>query len=315
MGSPVRHVKPANVHGRHAMMQGVDWNDLRHFLAAYRAGSLAGAARELGCEYTTVGRHIVALETSLATTLFVRTPDGLTPTPAATELFPLAEQIERAAAEITMRAAGHDERAEGTVRVTCPEGFSAYIVDQLGELRTRHPQLVVEVIADIRPLDLARGEADIALRMSPTTQPDLVSRTLCEMPWRLFAAPAYLERHGVPRLDDLRGHDIVGYDDSLAHVPGAQWLAAHAGDATVTFRGNSLRAILDAAAAGLGLTVLPHFFASREPRLRLVAPDVLGKRTLTIVSHPDLKKVARVRLVHDALTAAVLRDHARGVFG
>lgn len=298
------------------MMRGVNWDDLRHFLAAFRARSLAGAARELGCDYTTVGRRIASLEAALATTLFVRTPDGLTPTAAANELLPLAEQIERSASEIAVRAAGHDERAEGVVRVTCAEGFSAYVTEQLAELRARHPELVVEVIADIRPLDLARGEADIALRMSPTAQKDLVARTLCEMPWRMFAAHAYVERRGAPStVDDLRGHEVVGYDDSLAHVPGARWLAAHAAGATVAFRGNSMRAVLDAAAAGLGLTVLPHFLASREPRLRTLAPDILGSRTLSIVAHPDLNKVARVRVVIDAMVVAVLRDHAHGVFG
>lgn len=69
-------------------------------------------------------------------------------------------------------------------------GFSAYIVDQLVELRALHPKLVVEILEDLRPLDLARGEADLALRMSPTTQRDLIERTLCVMPWRMFATKA-----------------------------------------------------------------------------------------------------------------------------
>jgi DNA-binding transcriptional LysR family regulator len=110
-------------------------------------------------------------------------------------------------------------------------------------------------------------------------------------------------------------HDVVGYDNSLAHLPGAAWLAAHTANATITFRGNSLRAILDAVGAGLGLSVLPHFFASRDPRLQPLAPDVLGTRTLSVVVHPDLKKVARVRVVIDWLVAAIGRDHAAGVFG
>ena len=70
----------------------MDWDDLRYFLAAYRRGSLSAAARELGCEYTTVGRRVAALEAALGTTLFTRAPEGLKPTPAATELVPLADQ-------------------------------------------------------------------------------------------------------------------------------------------------------------------------------------------------------------------------------
>lgn len=294
----------------------MNWDDLRHFLAAYRARSLAGAARELGCEYTTVSRRLGALETALSTTLFIRTPDGLTPTRAAEDVFALAEQMERTAAEIAVRAAGYDERVEGAVRVTCPEGIGVYVVDQLAELRARHPQLVVEVVSDMKMLDLVRGEADIALRVGETTSRDLVVRALCEVTWRMFASEAYVARRGVPaRVDALAGHDLIGYDESLARAPGAQWLAEHAGDAKIVFRGNSLHALLDAAAAGLGLVVLPQFAASRDGRLRAVAPDILGTRTLSLVMHPDLRKVARVRVVADALVAAVLRDQARGVFG
>jgi DNA-binding transcriptional LysR family regulator len=292
------------------------WDDLRYFLEAYRQRSLAGAARTLDCEYTTVGRRIAALETALSTTLFVRTPDGLAPTAAATDLMPLAEQVERSALAIALRAAGHDQRVQGVVRVTCPEGFSAYVVDQLAELRARHPEIVVEIIADVRPLDLTRGEAEVALRMSPTAQPDLVTRTLCVMNWRMAASADYVARRGVPSpVEDLRGHDVVGYDDALGHVPGARWLAAHGDGATVVFRGNSLHAVLDAASVGLGLTVLPHFLVTREPRLQVVAQDVLGTRTLSIVVHPDLQKVARIRAVLDFLGAAITRDHARGTFG
>jgi DNA-binding transcriptional LysR family regulator len=186
----------------------------------------------------------------------------------------------------------------------------------LVELRARHPDLVVEIITDVRSLDLGRGEADLALRMNPTTQRDLVTRTLCDMPWRMFASPAYVARWGKPSpASDLRGHEIVGYDAPLAHVPGARWLDEHAHGARVVFRGNSLRAVVEAAAAGLGLTVLPHFLASRTGGLELLASDVLGTRTMSIVVHPDLVQVARVRVVIDFLVEAVLRDHAAGVFG
>lgn len=98
-------------------------------------------------------------------------------------------------------------------------------------------------------------------------------------------------------------------------MPGALWLAQHAKGASVVFRGNSLRAVVDAAVAGLGLTVLPHFLASREPRLQLLAPDVLGTRELSLVVHPDQRKAGRIRVVLDFLVAVIQRDHAGGVFG
>lgn len=294
----------------------MDWDDLRFFLAAHRGGSLAAAARELGCEYTTVGRRLAALERDLGTKLFTRTSDGLEPTPAAAELVPLAVDVERATRAIEARAAVHDERVEGAVRVTCPEGFSLYLVDRLAELRARHPGLTLEIVTDVRPLDLGRGEAEIALRMGAEPSPDLVTRTLATMPWRMFASPDYVARRGAPSpVTDLRGHDVVAYEAPLAHVPGARWLDAHGEGANVVLRGNSMRVVVDAAAAGVGLTVLPCFLARKSGGLTELAPDELGARALSLVVHRDVVGVARVRAAIDFLVEAVRRDHAAGLFG
>jgi DNA-binding transcriptional LysR family regulator len=290
----------------------VDWNDLRHFLAAYRQRSLAGAARELRCEHTTVGRRLAALEAALGTRLFTRTPDGLAPTAAADELCPLAVEVERQIQAIERRAAGHDQRVEGVVRVTASEGFTPYVIQQVAALRARHPGLRVEVLSENRALDVARGEVDLALRMAPTTHRDLIVRKLCELPWTMYASDAYVARRGVPApIDDLRGHDVVGFDDALATVPGATWLAAHGAGATIVFRGNSLLAVAAAARIGMGLTVLPCQVAEAEPGLRRLAPDVLGTRTLSLVVHPDLARVARVRAVMDFLAEVIARDRAQ----
>jgi DNA-binding transcriptional LysR family regulator len=125
----------------------------------------------------------------------------------------------------------------------------------------------------------------------------------------LFASAAYIARLGEPSpTGDLRGHEIVGYDAPLAHVPGARWLDDHAEGASIVFRGNSLRAVVDAAVAGLGLTVLPHFLASRTPGLVLLAPEVLGTRTLSVVVHPDL---VHGRVPHSSVFSESPRPNSR----
>lgn len=288
----------------------MDWNDLRHFLAVYRQRSLAGAARELGCEYTTVGRRIGALEETLGTRLFTRARDGMSPTPAADSLMPLAESVERATQAIERRIGGLDERIDGTVKVTCPDGFDSYLVTQLQELRARHPELRVEIVADFRTLDLLRGDADIAVRMTATTQPDLLVRKLCDIKWLMFASDAYVERHGVPSpIENLRGHEIVGFGPKFVRSPGTVWLDAHQEGATVACRCNTLHAVVQATQAGIGLTVIPQHLGTLA-KLRLLAPDVLGSRSISLVVHPDLAKVARIRTVMTFLADAILRDHA-----
>jgi DNA-binding transcriptional LysR family regulator len=278
----------------------MDWNDLRYFLAVRRAGTLAGAARALKVEHSTVSRRLSALEDALGAKLFLRGPDGFSPTPAGDRLLPLAESMEAAVTAIDRQVAKGDERVEGTVRLTTSEVFSGFVVKRLGPLRERHPDLIVEVLSGNQAFDLSRGEADLAIRVMNTTDPELVVRKIVECGWAMYAAAGYLERRGAPASPEaLAGHDVISFDETMARVPGALWLAAHGAGANVVLRGNSIMAVLNACLAGLGLTVLPCHLGDVEPTLVRVAPQVLGTRPMFLVVHPDMARVARVRVVMD----------------
>jgi len=290
----------------------VDWGDLRFFLAAARATSLGGAARALGVEHTTVSRRLAALEETLGAKLFVRTPEGLSLTAAGHEVLPMAEEVERATQAISRAAFARDQRIEGTVRVTTSEAFSGFLVKQFAELRDRHPGLLIEVLMANHPLDLSRGEADLAIRIMKTTQRDLMVKKIMDAGWSMYAAEGYVARRGVPASpDSLAGHDVVGYDDAMSGVPGAQWLNAHAAGANLVLRGNSLISVFNAVIAGFGISVVPCFLADVEPTLRRLTPNVLGSREVTLVVHPDMAKVARVRAVIDFLTEVACRERTR----
>jgi DNA-binding transcriptional LysR family regulator len=287
----------------------LDWNDLRHFLAVAHAGTLAGAARELGVEHTTVGRRLAALETALAAKLFTRGPDGFALTAAGTEILALAEQMAKNADAIARRAAGDDGRIEGNVRLSTSEALSGYVVRQLGALRERHPALTVEILSGNRAFDVMRGEADMALRIREIEDSDLVVRKVAVAGWALYAAPTYLARKGTPATpEDLDGHDVIDFDATLGEVPGALWLKEHAKGATVVTRGNSIIAVLNAATFGMGLATLPCFLGDAETALTRVSDERVGTRNVFLVVHPDLARVARVRAVVDHIVEAFTRD-------
>ena len=246
-------------------MHSFDWNDLRYFLAVCRAGTLAGAARDLRVRHSTVGRRLEALEQALGVSLFTRTPDGFVLTEAGAGIRPLAEEAERAAVAIERQVAGGDQRIEGAVRLTTSEAFSGFLVRRLAALHERHPDLMVEVLAGNRFFDLTRGEADLALRIAATTQPDLICKRIGSAGWSVYAAAGYLARRGMPAsLDDLSGHDVIGFDEIHGPGAGALWLADHAGGAEVVMRGNSIVAVLNAAIVGMGIAILPCFLATRS---------------------------------------------------
>jgi DNA-binding transcriptional LysR family regulator len=289
----------------------LDWNDFRYFLAIARAGTLAGAARELGVEHTTVGRRLAALEAALGARLFLRGPDGLVATSAGREVLPLAEQIAAGVEAIERRVSGDDGRIEGLVRLSTSEALSGYFVRTFTALRERHPKLLVEILSGNHASDLLRGEADLAVRARPVTEPDLVARKLACAGWSLYASPEYVARKGAPlAAEDLRGHDVVAFDVSMSNVPGALWLQEHAEGTNVIMRGNSIVAALNAAICGMGVAALPCFIAEREPVLQRLTPRVLGGRDIYLVVHPDLSRVARIRAVMDFVVELFDRDSA-----
>jgi DNA-binding transcriptional LysR family regulator len=288
-----------------------DWNDLRYLLAIARAGTLTGAARDLGVEHTTVGRRLAALESALGARLFTRGPDGFALTHAGHEILPLAEEIAARIESIERRVSGQDAKIEGTVRLTTSEALSGYFVKQFAALRERHPGLMVEILSGNRAFDLMRGEADLAVRVRETTESELVTRKIGSAGWTLYATPAYVERKGLPSApEDLGSHDVIGFDSSMGAVPGALWLEEHAKGSHVVMRANSIVAALNAAIFGLGVGVLPCFMADPEPALQRLSPRVLGARDVFLVVHPDLARVARVRAVMDFIVEAFQRDAA-----
>ena len=292
-------------------MHNMDWDDIRYFLAIYRSGSSNGAARCLGVQHTTVGRRLTALEEALETNLFIRTPEGLSPTAAALEILPLAEEAERSFLAITRQVGSSDSRIEGEVRLTTSDAFSTYVVRQLPRLRERHPALTVEILSGNSLFDLARGEADLAIRMVPTTQPDLICRKIGVAGWSLYASEDYLARRGRPKsTTDLCGHEVIGFDESLAGSPGALWLGQHAKGTLMPLKGNSIGAVVNAAIVGIGVAIVPCYIASAEAGLRRVTPEVLSSRDIWLVFHPDAARVARIRTVIDFVAEVIGADAA-----
>ncbi len=290
----------------------MDWNDLRYFHAVARAGTLVGAARELGVEHSTVGRRVAALEAELGVRLVIRGPAGLTLTEAGNEILNNVEAIAEQVSTIERRVAGGDTRVEGVVRLTVPEAENGYVVSQMPELRERHPALTLDIVSDNRELDLRRGEADIALRFRDSTDPELVIRKVGSAGWSLYASESYLERKGrIASAESLDGYDVIGFDGSLSGVVGATWLGEHGKSANIVLRGNSLRAIASAAAVGLGIAVLPCSMGDCNPALQRLTPRVVGSRDISLVVHPDLLRVARVRATLDYLIEVFTRDAER----
>jgi DNA-binding transcriptional LysR family regulator len=280
------------------------WELLHTLLGVLREGSLSGAARVLGLTQPTVGRHIAALEAALGQVLFTRSPTGLLPTEAAQALRAHAEQMETAAAALQRAASARGTEPAGTVRVTASEVIGVEVLAPIfAALRERHPGLVLELALGSRVQDLLRREADIAVRMTPPEQGQLIARRIGNIELGFHARADYLDRHGRPAtLADLRDHTLVGFDTVTSFIrAGARRLGGISREA-FALRCDSDLAQLALVRAGAGIGVSQVALARREPVLERVLADQFAWPLETWVAmHEDLRQNGACRLVFDAL--------------
>ena len=281
-----------------------DWDEVRFFLELARTKTLAAAARKLRVDYTTVGRRISALERDLGSKLFERTPDGFVLTDAGQSIRVAAEQMEQCALAVEQRALGADVRLSGVVRVAATESVGHTVVlPAMRQLHRRHPEIRLHLLTGLLRLDIARREADLALRLAPPESGELRSRRLTPMGFALYASPAYLARHRPPAPGSgFTGHDVVLFDEQFRGSSAIASLLEPLRDGRAVVRANSLFSLVEAVAAGFGIGPLTCCVADAHPGLRRVFPQLPPARDdLWLVVHADVQRTGRIR----ALIAAV----------
>jgi DNA-binding transcriptional LysR family regulator len=284
----------------------LDWNSLRFVLALARRGSLDRAADELGVDPSTVSRRVRALELGVGARVFDRTLSGHRLTPVGLRILQTAEQIEVTVADMEREADHADDRIEGTIRIATCGVIAARLAPLLVRFRQAHPRVDFEIASGASAASLTNRLVDLAIGLDRPEQVQLASRRIASLGFGLYAAQTYLAAHPVDPDHPTRGHQLLGYGEGKAHWPEAQWLERRAGEATFALRADSLEPLLVGAASGLGLAVLPCWFAEGEPRLvRLLGPEPILSRDLWLVVHRESRRTARFRAFTEFLVAEV----------
>lgn len=291
----------------------MNWDDTRYFLALCREQTLRGAARRLGVDQATVGRRIAALESALAATLFLRSSDGYLLTTLGEAAFSSALKMEQSAHDLQRRIQGLDDQPSGQVRVATTDSLAVeLVIPALAALHQQHPQVQVEIKASTQMLNLARREADLAIRTIKPDNPDLLVRRLASWPVGLFASAAYLQRHGTPQPGSgFAEHWRVAYQPHLDAGQAATLLDEPADLAQVAASANTSLLVRQAIAAGMGLGELPLLLGERDGLVRLWPQRQRAQPyEVWLVSHADLRHTARVNVVVEALVEAFNRPTA-----
>ncbi|MCF5723771.1 LysR family transcriptional regulator [Pseudomonas syringae] len=285
----------------------MNWDDARVFLAVCRESTLRGAARVLWVDQATVGRRINALEKSLSATLFLRTSEGYALTAVGEAALLSVEKMERSALDLQRQIQGLDDRLTGTVRVSTTDSLAIdYLIPSIAQLHAKHPDVRVQLDASTQLLSLAKREADIAVRNQRPDNPDLIARRIARWPVGLFAAQAYIDRHGIPEPGSLfEGHDLVVYQPYLQSQKDMTLVSEPLGRGRIVSTLSSSLLVRRSIAAGIGIGELPLPSAAMEGLVRLWPERIRPvPYDVWLVTHADLRHTARVRVVIDEIVAA-----------
>ena len=282
----------------------IDWEALRTAAQVARSGTVRGAARALGIHHTTAARRIVDLERALGSRLFDRRPEGYVVTPEGEALMRLGRRFEDDLIAARRAIDGRDSDLSGVVTVTVPEPiFAALLAPRLPEFAALYPDLELDFATGFAFLDMARHEADVAIRLANAPPETLIGKRLFAYRQTAYATPDYLQTNEPRWLGwGADGGDGWARDTEFPDAP--VWGAFP-----------TLVSQQAACAAGLGLAMLPCLFGDEDPRLaRAGTRRPERSRDVWLLTHPDLRRTARVRAFM-TFAEQVLRDARTRIVG
>lgn len=290
-----------------------DWNQARAFLATAELGSFSAAAHALGLTQPTLGRQVAALESALDVVLFERIGRKLALTPTGEAMLDHFRQMGEAAVAASLTASGQAQSMSGEVCISATDIFAIYTMPRItSDLRTIAPDIRIKVLASNALSDLQRREADIAVRHTAPTQPELIAKKVRETNAYLYAAQSYLDHFGpITTRQDMAGAELIGVGDNTELIT---FLRSHWGLPVtldnIKVSGESGGSGWEMARQGLGVVPMTEDVARNDPnmvRLLPELPPVLVPYWLT--AHRELLSAKRIRVVFDHLSDILSRKH------
>ncbi len=293
----------------------MDWDKLRVFHAAAEAGSFTHAGERLNLSQSAVSRQISNLEQSLNVALFHRHARGLILTEQGEVLFSTAREMFSKLATTEALISEGRERPKGNLRITSTVAFgSTWLASRIGRFIELYPEVNVTLFINDFELDLSMRQADVAVRLTPPKQPDLIQRHLKTIRFHLYASPRYVENYGIPKsIRDLTKHRIVIYGESISlPYSEANWLLGLLSEPATSqqkiVRVNNVYGIFRAVQGGVGIAALPDYLASEDPSLLRILPDIDGPAVPAFFVYPEeLKRSKRISVLRDFLIQEVAK--------
>jgi len=285
----------------------MDWNALKVFLAISRSGSLAAAARDLKVNHSTIFRRLKQLEDDIQGRLFERINNRYVLTTLGCEVLDQAQQIESSFADLDRKIVGVDLQPKGIVKITAPNNIAyRYLAPSTVQFNTLYPHIQLEILVSNQMLNMSNRQADIAVRATPAPPEHLIGRRVQRFNWSIYASRQYQHPLGLPTsIDQLAGHSLIGATGELQELAAFIWLNQHFSD-TIRTRADDLTSMSYLVEAGQGLALLPDD-QERPEIIKLFSVAEVAPSDIWLLTHADLRNVARIKLVMQHLTNVFLQ--------
>ncbi|MBM3542687.1 MAG: LysR family transcriptional regulator [Alphaproteobacteria bacterium] len=294
----------------------MDWDKLRVFHAVAEAGSFTHAGELLNLSQSAVSRQISGLEETIGAPLFHRHARGLILTEQGELLYKTVRDVFAKLAMAQAQISEAKDKPKGPLRITTTVGFgSVWLAPRMKQFVELYPDIMLTIIVNDEELDLTMREADVAIRMRPPRQPDLVQRHLFTIRSHAYASREYLKAHGKPESpEDLDGHRLVIYgQDARLPFPDVNWLltaGARSGrERKPVLRVNNVYGLMLAVRSGLGIGALPTYMAQGDGDLVRVIPSLEGPAVEAYFVYPDeLRNSKRIAVIRDYLVHEISKS-------
>ncbi len=297
----------------------MDWDKLRIFHAVAEAGSFTHASESLNLSQSAVSRQISGLEQSLKIPLFHRHARGLILTEQGERLFSTAHDIFHRVAMAEAKLTESKERPAGPLNINTTVGFgSVWLTPRIKEFIDLFPEINVNILLAYDDLDLGMREADVAIRLTPPRQPDLIQRHLMQIHYNCYASPEYLQSHGMPKTpEDLDEHNLVTFGEQVGDqtdlLPALNFLqaaGAKGGRRKPVLQVNNIYGIFRAVRSGVGIGALPDYFIEGSSNLVHILPELKSPQTDVYFVYPEeLKQSARIAAFRDFIVRKIFEIH------
>lgn len=272
------------------------WTEFKTAYRLAKLGTLTATADDLGIHRTTVMRHIDVLEQTLGIKLFQRNDKGYIATESGRELMRLGEITDLQFSQFANKAKIKEEVLEGTLKITCVNELTVYLIPAMKKFRSLHPKISFEILADARMFDLEYGEADLAIRTGPKPQTlDNIVLPFATFDLAFCAHRSYIAEHGLPTAENFREHKFIAVSERFPHLPWNEWIYEQAGEENIVLRSASQQVMNFALHGGQGISIYSKQAILQHPELVELQLGAEWTLNTWILVHRDIIHIPKVK--------------------